>query len=185
MSNFNQVIEALISGNVIAYPTEGVFGVGCDPDNNEAINKLLDVKKRAVEKGLILVAASYEQLAPYIDTSSLSTERLIEIKESWPGPITWVMPVSHLTSNLVTGQFDTVAVRVTDHPLVQKICIAFGKPITSTSANLSGQPACMTTEEVNAQLGNTGVIVLEGNTGGRNKPSEIRDACSSTILRHG
>ncbi|MDB1122559.1 L-threonylcarbamoyladenylate synthase [Vibrio algarum] len=185
MSNFNHVIDALKGGEVIAYPTEGVFGVGCDPDNDEAIRKLLAVKNRSVQKGLILVAASYEQILPYIDTSSLSAERLIQIKGSWPGPITWVMPVSQHTSNLVTGEFNSVAVRVTDHPLVQKVCLAFGKPITSTSANLSGLPPCMTTEEVEGQLGNTGVIILEGNTGGRNKPSEIRDAQSSQILRQG
>lgn len=185
MNNFEQTIEALLDGNVIAYPTEGVFGVGCDPDNDEAIMKLLSVKNRSVDKGLILIAASFEQIKPYIDESKLNKQQMAMIMKSWPGPVTWVMPVSSKTSNLVTGQFDTVAVRVTDHPLVQQLCKAFGKPVTSTSANLSGLPPCISTTEVQSQLGSSGVVILEGETGGREKPSEIRDARSSKILRQG
>jgi len=185
MNNFEQVIHALIRGDVIAYPTEGVFGVGCDPDNDAAIKKLLSVKNRSAEKGLILIAASYEQIKPYINEQELGKRRLTQVQDSWPGPTTWVMPVSHKTSDLVTGQFDTIAVRVTDHPLVKKLCSAFGKPITSTSANLSGFPPCRTTHQVKEQLGDSGVVILEGQTGGRDKPSEIRDACSLEILRQG
>ncbi|MCV5372258.1 Sua5/YciO/YrdC/YwlC family protein, partial [Escherichia coli] len=88
-------------------------------------------------------------------------------------------------SNWVSGQFDSIAVRVTDHPLVQKMCNAFGKPLTSTSANLSGLPPCMTTEEVEQQLGDKLVAILRGETSGRDKPSEIRDAKTSQILRQG
>lgn len=185
MNRLDQVIEALSEGKVVAYPTEGVFGVGCDPDNSEAIQRLLDIKQRPVEKGLILIAASYEQIKSYIDETSISDEILNKVKLSWPGPVTWVMPASKMTSKMVTGQFSTVAVRVSDHPLVQELCSAFGKPITSTSANLSGKAPCMTVSEVESQLGNTGVVICEGETGGRNKPSEIRDAISGKILRQG
>jgi L-threonylcarbamoyladenylate synthase len=185
MNNFEQVIDALNRGEVIAYPTEGVFGVGCDPDNHEAIEKLLQVKKRSADKGLILIAASYQQLTPYIDESQLEPEQLKKIKDSWPGPVTWVMPVSGDTLGLVTGKFDTVAVRVSDHPLVKKLCLKFGKPITSTSANLAGMPACRNSQEVSEQLGHCDIVVLEGDTGGREKPSEIKDARTSKILRQG
>jgi L-threonylcarbamoyladenylate synthase len=85
----------------------------------------------------------------------------------------------------VSGQFDTIAVRVTDHPLVQKLCLAYGKPLTSTSANLSGLPPCMTTQEVEQQLGDKLVAILQGETSGRNKPSEIRDAKTLQVLRQG
>ena len=95
------------------------------------------------------------------------------------------MPASDKVSNWVSGQFDSIAVRVTDHPLVQKMCNAFGKPLTSTSANLSGLPPCMTTEEVEEQLGDKLVVILRGETSGRDKPSEIRDAKTSQILRQG
>lgn len=185
MNNFEQALRALQSGEVIAYPTEGVFGVGCDPDSPEAIEKLLQLKQRPVEKGLILIAASYEQLLPYIDESQLTAEQLQQIKSTWPGPVTWVVPASRKVSKWVSGQFDTIAVRVTDHPLVQQLCNAYGKPLTSTSANLTGQPSCMTTEEVEEQLGDKLVAILRGATGGRNKPSEIRDAKTLQVLRQG
>ncbi len=138
-----------------------------------------------MDKGLILIAANFEQLKPYIDLARLTDQQLERVNDTWPGPVTWVMPASHKASHWVTGQFDTIAVRVSDHPLVQKLCLAFGKPITSTSANLSGQPACMTTAEVTEQLGKLDVVILEGKTGGRNKPSEIRDVQTLQVLRQG
>lgn len=88
MDNFQHTLQALQQGEVIAYPTEGVFGVGCDPDNPHAIKKLLELKQRPVEKGLILIAASYEQLLPYIDESQLTDEQLATVKATWPGPVT-------------------------------------------------------------------------------------------------
>lgn len=120
MDNFEQVLNALKQGEVIAYPTEGVFGVGCDPDNPEAIQKLLELKQRPVEKGLILIAASYDQLLPYIDESQLTEEQLQTVHATWPGPYTWIMPASDKVSNWVSGQFDSIAVRVTDHPWCKK-----------------------------------------------------------------
>ncbi|ASU21165.1 threonylcarbamoyl-AMP synthase [Vibrio anguillarum] len=185
MNNFEHTLQALRDGEVIAYPTEGVFGVGCDPDNPQAIQKLLALKQRPVEKGLILIAASYEQLLPYIDESQLTSEQIARVHATWPGPVTWIMPTSDKVSTWVSGQFDSIAVRVTDHPLVQKLCNAFGKPLTSTSANLSGLAPCLTTEEVESQLGEQLVAILDGQTGGRNKPSEIRDAKTSQVLRQG
>lgn len=185
MDNFDKALSALRNGEVIAYPTEGVFGVGCDPDNPQAIDKLLKLKQRPKDKGLILIAASYQQLLPYIDESHLTPKQLEQVKQSWPGPVTWIMPCSDKVSVWVCGQYNSIAVRVSDHPLVQKMCNAFGKPLTSTSANLTGQPPCMTTDEVYQQLGSQLVAVLEGETGGRNKPSEIRDAKTSQVLRQG
>lgn len=185
LDNFQHTLQALQQGEVIAYPTEGVFGVGCDPDNPQAIKKLLDLKQRPMEKGLILIAASYEQLLPYIDESQLTEAQLATVKATWPGPVTWIMPTSSIVTDWVSGQFESIAVRVTDHPLVQRMCNEFGKPLTSTSANLTGEPPCMTTEEVQQQLGQHLVAILEGQTGGREKPSEIRDAKTSKILRQG
>jgi L-threonylcarbamoyladenylate synthase len=184
-SNFEQVLDALRQGDVIAYPTEGVFGLGCDPDNTEAVKKLLDLKQRPRKKGLILIAASYGQLLPYIDKNRLADKQLQEIQASWPGPVTWVMPASERVTDWLSGEYDTIAVRVSDHPLVQKLCIAFGRPITSTSANLSGQPSCRTTEDVRLQFGQYLNAILEGDIGGRSKPSEIRDARTNKVLREG
>lgn len=185
MSNLVETIDALHQGQVVAYPTEGVFGVGCDPDKPAAIEKLLTIKQRPKEKGLILIAADFAQLAPYVDIRSLDSERQEQIFASWPGPVTWVLPASDQTSSWVTGQFDTVAVRVSDHPLVVKLCQGFGKPLISTSANLSGQPSAMTADEVREQLGDKLAAILEGETGGRNKPSAILDGRSGKVLREG
>lgn len=185
MDNLQQVVAALKDGEVIAYPTEGVFGVGCDPDNQQAVEKLLTLKQRPVEKGLILIAADYQQLLPYIDDSQLTEQQKKKIFATWPGPVTWVMPVKKNVPAFLTGQFNSIAVRVSDHPLVQQLCTHFGKPITSTSANLTGLPPCKTATEVYDQLGEHLSAILEGETGGRENPTEIRDACSNNVLRQG
>lgn len=185
MSSITQATKALQAGKVIAYPTEAVFGVGCDPDNQAAIEALLELKQRPVEKGLILIAATYEQLLDYIDESQLSAEQIAQVKATWPGPVTWVMPVKSSVLKAVTGQFDSVAVRVSDHPIVQELCLAFGKPITSTSANLTTLPPCRTQEEVIEQLGLDKVTLVEGKVGGLDKPTQIRDARSEKVLRQG
>lgn len=125
---------------VIAYPTEAVFGVGCDPDSETAVNRLLELKQRPVEKGLILIAANFEQLKPYIDDSMLTDTQREAIFACWPGPVTFVFPAPATTPRWLTGRFDSLAVRVTDHPLVVSLCQAYGKPLVSTSANLTGLP---------------------------------------------
>ncbi len=178
-------VTALQAGQVIAYPTEAVFGVGCDPDNNDAIALLLQVKQREKAKGLILIAADYQQLLPYIDDEKLSTEQRDRMLQSWPGPVTWVVPARAHVSDWLTGQFQSIAVRVSDHPTVRQLCQAFGKPVTSTSANLSGQPACRDSQQVFAQLGTEVAVIVDETVGGRLNPSEIRDVLTGHIFRAG
>ncbi|ROP48518.1 L-threonylcarbamoyladenylate synthase [Enterobacter sp. BIGb0383] len=179
-----QTVDVLHNNQVIAYPTEAVFGVGCDPDSEEAVMRLLALKQRPVEKGLILIAADFEQLKPYIDDSQLTEDQRQAIFACWPGPVTFVFPARATTPNWLTGRFDSLAVRVTDHPLVVELCRAFGKPLVSTSANLTGQPPCRTTAEVIAQFG-ADFPVVDGPTGGRTNPSEIRDALTGEQFRQG
>ncbi|WP_423807439.1 L-threonylcarbamoyladenylate synthase [Photobacterium damselae] len=185
MDNFAQVVAALQQGEVIGYPTEAVFGVGCDPDSEQAVHKLLALKQRPIEKGLILIAADYDQLLAYVDEGQLTTNQLEQIKNSWPGPVTWVMPTKPSVPKFLTGQFETIAVRVSDHPLVQQLCRQFGKPITSTSANLTGQEPGRTYQDVEAQLGHYLAAILQGEVGGRDNPSEIRDAQTGKVFRQG
>lgn len=183
-SAFTPIIQALNNQQVIAYPTEAVFGLGCDPDSESAVRALLDLKQRPWEKGLILIAADYVQLASYIDDSVLSQQQRAAIFASWPGPVTWVIPANAQTPELLTGRFNSLAVRVSDHPLVQQLCRQFGKPLVSTSANLSGQEPCRTVAEVRQQFGES-FPVLVGNVGGRLNPSEIRDALTGEQIRQG
>ncbi|ADN00262.1 tRNA (ANN) t(6)A37 threonylcarbamoyladenosine biosynthesis protein [Dickeya dadantii 3937] len=189
MSNINSedlapLLQQLREENVIAYPTEAVFGLGCDPDSETAVERLLALKQRPREKGLILIAADFQQLEPYVDISALSDIQRQTIFASWPGPVTWVLPAKTVTPDWLTGRFTSLAVRVSDHPLVKQLCLVFGKPLVSTSANLSGQPPCRTAREVAEQFGE-GFPVLNGEVGGRLNPSEIRDALTGEMLRQG
>ncbi|EEQ07983.1 L-threonylcarbamoyladenylate synthase type 1 TsaC [Yersinia bercovieri] len=178
------VLRALQQEEVIAYPTEAVFGLGCDPDSEKAVNALLALKQRPWQKGLILIAANYEQLKPYIDDSTLSDLQRETIFSCWPGAVTWVIPARAETPRWLTGSFDSLAVRVSDHPLVQQLCLQYGKPLVSTSANLSGREPCRTDEEVRIQFGPS-LPVLFGKVGGRLNPSEIRDAITGKQFRQG
>ena len=177
-------IDQLHQQQVIAYPTEAVFGLGCDPDSESAVMALLALKQRPVEKGLILIAADYMQLLPYIADHALSAEQRERMFASWPGPVTYVVPALPQTPRWLTGRFDSLAVRVSDHPDVQALCRGFGKPLVSTSANLSGEPPCRTAAEVALQFGPQ-FPVLQAETGGRRNPSEIRDAISGELIRQG
>lgn len=180
--SLSRCVKALQQEAVIAYPTEAVFGLGCDPDSENAVNALLSIKQRPVEKGLILIAASYQQLLPYICDEVLSEEQRERMFSHWPGPVTFVVP-SH-APHWLRGRFDTLAIRVSDHPDVQKLCQAFGKPLVSTSANLSGQEPCRNVEEVTLQFG-TDFPVFQGITGGRTNPSEIRNVITGELIRQG
>lgn len=187
MTNFNlsTAISALRSQNVIAYPTESVFGLGCDPDCDSAIQKILDLKQRPAHKGLILIAANIEQLKSYADFSSLTETQLHAIQKTWPGPFTWIVPVQKTLSSLISGDFDSVAVRVSAHPVVQQLCAEFGKPIISTSANLSGLEACVTATEVKQMFfGNTLLTeIIEADVSGLDNPSQIHDAITGKRFR--
>lgn len=178
------IVEALQNNKVIAYPTEAVFGVGCDPDSEEAVMALLALKQRSIDKGLILIADNYEQLKPYIDDSALTFEQRERMFSSWPGPVTWVIPAKATTPKWLTGQFSSLAVRVTDHEIVKTLCRIYGKPLVSTSANLSGLPPCRTVEEVQEQFQNS-IPIVQGLVGGRKNPSEIRDVLTGELYRQG
>lgn len=179
-----QIVGALKQQHVIAYPTEAVFGVGCDPDSELAVMRLLALKQRSVEKGLILIADNFEQLTPYIDDTALTEAQRQAVFAHWPGPVTFVFPARQDTPAWLTGRFNSLAVRVTNHPLVKELCQLYGKPLVSTSANLSGLPPCRTADEVYQQFGKE-FPVLQGDTGGRTNPSEIRDALTGELFRQG
>ena len=174
---------ALRAGGVILYPTEGVWGIGCDPFQEAAVMRLLDIKQRTVEKGVILIAADLDQLRPCLDLGALPAARLAAVLESWPGPNTWVMPATPQVPRWITGEHDSLAVRVSAHPTVVALCRAFGGPLVSTSANLSGRPAVTRREDLDPQLLARVAGVSEGETGGLTAPTPIRDARSGQSLR--
>ena len=182
-NEFEQAVAALQGEGVIAYATEAVFGLGCDPDSEAAVQRLLAIKQRPVEKGLILIAADLAQLQDYIDLSQLSDEQLARVQASWPGPFTWIMPARATTPSWLTGQSETLAVRVTGHPQVQGLCRAFGKPLVSTSANLTGEEPARRVADIGDLLASQLAYILPGEVGGQANPSEIKDARTGAIIR--
>jgi len=128
----------LTAGGVIAYPTEAVYGLGCDPLDAQAVTRLLAIKRRPVEKGLILIASRFDQLGPYVQPLTAAIRQRLD--ESWPGPNTWLLPADPATPRWIRGDHRTIAVRVTAHPLAAALCEAFGGAIVSTSANPAGRP---------------------------------------------
>jgi L-threonylcarbamoyladenylate synthase len=176
-------LNAYQNGGVIAYPTEAVFGLGCDPDNSQAIKKLLNIKNRPAEKGLILLAGDFTQLLPYLDISQLSQIQLETVLSRWPNSITQVLPAKPDLSQFLTGQFNSIAVRITDHPDVVALCQATNRPIVSTSANLTGQPPAKTWQQVQQQLEDKVDFILKSDTLGYSKPSQIIDGLTGQVLR--
>lgn len=176
------LLQVLQQQGVIAYPTEAVFGLGCDPDSDIALQRLLSLKQRPWQKGLILVAANYQQLQPYIDERQLTVQHQQRLASDWPGPITYVIPARKTLSSWLIGEHQSIAVRVSAHQQVQQLCLAWGKPLVSTSANLSGQAACRTVEQVKQQFG-ADFPVLAGPVNKQANPSMIIDIISGQILR--
>ena len=176
-------LETFQQGGVLAYPTESVFGLGCDPDNNQAIEKLLSLKSRPADKGLILLAGNYSQLLPYIDDEQIPQDKRFAVLSRWPDGITQLVAKNINTSALLTGRFDKIAVRVTSQPDVVALCLATNKPIVSTSANLSGESPAKTWQEIPHDLADQIDFIIKGKTLGFEKPSTIIDALSGEVIR--
>lgn len=176
-------LQSLHKGNIIAYPTEAVYGLGCDPFNEAAVLHLLALKKRDINKGLILIAAHIEQITPYIDVTQIPANRMQEILSTWPGPFTWVFPATSKVPAWIRGVHTSVAVRVTAHPVAQALCAEFGGPLVSTSANITGQLPAKNAAEVQKIFPEGIDFIVTGKVGEFAKPTEIRDAVSRELLR--
>jgi L-threonylcarbamoyladenylate synthase len=180
--SLQNAVAALHSGGVIAYPTEAVWGLGCDPFDALAVDKILRLKQRPLEKGLIVVAADPQQIATLLEGLSVEERQLLAA--SWPGPHTWLLPDPHqYFPAWIRGSFDTVAVRVSAHPLVRKLCLAYGGPVVSTSANPAALPPARTRLQVLRWFGRNLDCVLPGQLGGLATPSTIRDLRSGQLVR--
>lgn len=174
-------LHALSSDGVIAYATESVWGLGCDPWSQQAVMRLLEIKQRPWQKGLILIAADSAQLEPLL--GAITPEQRTLMQSRWPGPVTWLVPVSQHIPTWLRGEHNTLAMRVSAHCGVQQLCRAWGGPLVSTSANLSGQPACKTALQVHLRLGHALDAIVPGCVSGAKRPSEIRDLISQRVLR--
>ena len=182
-TDITQAAHLLLGGVVIAYPTEAVWGLGCDPRDEPAVLRLLALKQREVDKGLILIAADEAQLTPYIDMTVLHETQRDAVRASWPGPHTWIVPASTDAPAWITGAHSGIAVRVSAHPTVIALCNAFGGALVSTSANRAGEPAASSCDALDPAVVAGVDAVTVGETGGLLRPTAIRDARSGDMLR--
>lgn len=174
-------VRAIRSGGVVACPTEAVWGLSCDPDNPDAVRRLLELKRRPADKGLILVAASESQFAFLL--ADLEPRQRDRLTASWPGPNTWLVPHGGRVQPWISGAHDSVAVRVSDHPVVQALCRAWGGPLVSSSANPAGARAPVTGFQVRRYFGQRLDAMLPGAVGDRRRPSSIRDLATGRLIR--
>jgi len=171
--------DVLLRGGVIAYPTEGIFGLGCLPDDERALQRLLDIKRRDASKGLILIAADARQLDGWIDLPAGKS-----LPEADPThPITWIVPPGPHVTPLLRGEHENLAVRLTTNPVARMLCRAVDSPLVSTSANLSGKPTARNRFVLQRQFANVVDYVVPGDCGPASGPSEVRDFTSGKILR--
>ncbi|MFA5494751.1 MAG: Sua5/YciO/YrdC/YwlC family protein [Porticoccaceae bacterium] len=179
----HRAAQAIARGGVVAYPTESVWGLGCDPRDAGAVDEILRLKGRAVAKGLILIAADLDQALPFLGPLAEAERRQLAA----PGtrPVTWVVPASPLAPPWITGGRATLALRITRHPLAAALCAVAGTPLVSTSANPQGRPPARNALQVRQYFGDRLADITPGAVGGAAKPSEIRDLRSGEILRPG
>jgi len=167
---------------LVAYPTEAVFGLGCDPRNIAALRRLLALKQRSWRKGLILIADEWSQLASYLQPQPARVHA--RASASWPGPTTWLWPVRAQVSPWLRGAHPTLAVRIPAHPAARALCRVFGHALVSTSANRAGQNPARSALEVRRKLGaHTPILILHGDVNRRARPSQILDLLSGQALR--
>lgn len=176
---------AIKSGGIVAYPTEAVWGLGCDPFNPRAVDRLLQIKQRPLHKGVILLAADFAQAENLL--THLSAEQIAIIKSSWPKAITWLIPNSgHKHKKIpewICGQYPAFALRVTNHPIASALAKAVGHPIVSTSCNPSNQSPAKNIHQVRKYFPIQLDAIVAGNLGGNKNPSEIRDLLTGNIIR--
>jgi len=172
------ISKILKEGGVILYPTEGVYGIGCNPFDYTAVKRLLSIKKRNTEQGLILISAHWQQVKNLINIDLNKNKILYD-----NNPITWVIPATEYVPSWIKGKHDTVAIRVTQHPIIKNICIKFNNPIVSTSANISTEHAPLKFTQIKPDIISAVDLIVDGETGNLGKSSTICELITHKIYR--
>lgn len=183
LAKLDDAADALRGGDVVAYPTEAVFGLGCDPHNRAALEHIFALKQRPVSQGVLLIAADFAQITHYVDMSRVPAGVLAQARASWPGPFTWVFPRSAEVPEWVAGAHEGIALRVTAHGPAAALCRAFGGALVSTSANPHGEPPARDLATLERYFGERLDGMLDAPLGGAAQPSTIRDALTGAIIR--
>lgn len=180
--HIREAIRHVADGGVIAYPTDTVYGLGCNPFNGAAVLHLLSLKQRSAAHGVILVGSSLQQFRPFLQPLSKTTVQ--RISRPCKTPVTWVLPCLPDTPVWLTGQHDTLAIRVTDHPVAAALCEQWGGPLVSTSANIHGSPPATSPLRVRMIFNEQLDYIVHDPVGATNQPSTIRDGLTGEVLRH-
>lgn len=176
-------VEALRHSGVVAYPTEAVFGLGCDPSSRDAVARVFELKQRPAGQGVLLIAADFAQVEKYVDADQLPADALARAQATWPGPHTWVFPRSAATPSWLAGAHAGIALRVTAHAPAAALCRGFGGALVSTSANRHGQAPARTARDVRSAFGSQLAYILDAPIGGLDRPTPIRDVLSGEAIR--
>ncbi|EKE83386.1 Sua5 family translation factor [Idiomarina xiamenensis 10-D-4] len=182
MHDWQAAREAFATG-LIAYPTEAVFGLGCDPREDVFLQQLLDLKQRPQEKGFILLAADYSQLLPFVDDNAIPQDKRFSVFSHWPGPVTLLLPARQSVSPLLRGQFDTIACRVTAYEPARELCRQLNSAIVSTSANRHQQPSLTSFEAVKTEFNDELAWVMDDAVAGASSPSTIINPLTGQVVR--
>ena len=174
-------VAALRRGGVVAYPTEAVWGLGCDPLNEIAVRRVFALKQRPQGVGLLLIGADFAQIRPFL--GDCPEHAVARAKASWPGPNTWVFPRNKDVPAWIVGGHAGIAVRITAHPIARALCLAYGAAIVSTSANPHGQAPARSKQTVETMFGDQLDEIVEGALGGLERPTVLRDAITGDVLR--
>jgi L-threonylcarbamoyladenylate synthase len=180
--HIREAVRHLAAGGVIAYPTDSVYGLGCNPLDASAVLHLLSLKQRSPAHGVILIGSELGQFAPYLQPLSRSTVN--RLQRTGGAPVTWVLSCRPDTPAWLTGRHDTLAVRVTNHPVAKALCEAWGGALVSTSANLHGRRPATSPLGIHKAFNAHLDYILHGHAGATNRPSSIRDGLTGEVLRH-
>jgi L-threonylcarbamoyladenylate synthase len=183
LSTIHKAAALLREGALIAYPTEAVYGLGCDPHNASAVEMLFRLKQRSSDTGFLLIAADYDQVSRYIDESRVPVQMLQKVKASWPGATTWVLPPTREVPPWVVGAHEGIALRITAHEPAAELCRAFGGALVSTSANPHGKTPARSAQSVVDYFATSLHGVVAGPIGGSSSPTPIFDAVSGHTVR--
>lgn len=181
--HIREAVRRIATGGIIAYPTETLYGLGCDPFNGPAVMRLLALKQRAAGQGLILVASHFRQLEPLLaEMPPAARKRVVQ-----PGrqPVTWVLPCLPEVPYWIRGNHESLAIRITTHPVAACLCDRWGGPLVSTSANIHGRRPATGPLSVHKAFHDQLDYVLHDPAIAANRPSEIRDGVTGAILRPG
>ena len=171
-------VRELHAGGIIAYPTEGVFGIGCLPSRPDAVERVLELKARDRAKGLILIASHESQVEGWADIDSG-----LALAGTDARPVTWIVPAGRLSYPALTGGRTTIAIRITTHPVAGRLARLAGEPLVSTSANLSGRAPVRNRFVLRRHFGEKLDAIVPGSIGPAHGPSEIRDLATGRVLR--